>query len=216
VVEVVKTLLVAAGTAAAMSAGLVVASVSAGASTTETADRSERRVQATPTLAPPSAAEVCNSLTYYGYDPKPTYQCFIAVTSERGWMPQTQDAWDDFLVWDFAGVIQGESSHCWNMRFGDRIGAGEPCTSKRGPGTGEDSGFGQATCVLYCAHRGGVLCLKHGYCSGAEIVASPFDSMLASVVLLVEMGRPNGGSDPWCYDARARDYHDCARLAPDR
>ena len=189
----------------------------------QTADRAERQIQATATLPPPPPArEICNGLTYVAYDPNPTYACFIAITSERGWMPQTQDAWDDFLIWEFSGVIQGESSHCWNMRFGDRISAGEPCTAKRGPGTGEDSGFGQATCVLYgpvgsrCTdYRGGVLCLKHGYCSGASIVASPYDSMLASVVLLVEMGRPNGGSDPWCYDADARRYHQCWE-APDR
>lgn len=185
----------------------------AGASVLETADRLERR-QVVDTLAPPTAREVCNSLTYVAYNALPVVQCYRAVTAERGWHVSTIDAWQAWLITDPWSVTQGESSQCPNLRGGDRIVAGENCLNKRSdPSPGSDTGFGQVTSIWY--GHGDYLC-ERGYCGWQSIVASPFDSMVASVVLPVEMGRPWGGSDPWCRFAQwAFEYHRCER-APDR
>jgi hypothetical protein len=116
-------------------------------------------------------------------------------------------------VSEFSGVIQGESAHCWNVRRGEIIEAFEVCNEANKTvisGPHEDAGFGQVTSVWYGSR--GWLCKTHGYCGVYSIIASPYDSMLSSIVLLVE----HSGSGPWCYSSRARDYHDCDRLAPDR
>jgi hypothetical protein len=165
--------------------------------------------------APPrplTAREVCNSLTYIAYDPGPSGACFRAVTAERGWSPERIESWFPFIVSEFSGVIQGESAHCWNVRRGEIIEAGEVCNESNKTvinGPHDDAGFGQATSVWH--GRNGYLCKHHGYCGVFSVIASPYDSMLATIVLLIE----HSGSDPWCWSVRARDYHDCWE-APDR
>lgn len=164
-----------------------------------------------PPPPPPSARQVCNSLTYVAYDPGPSGTCFRAITQERGWGGKT-DLWFPFIVSEFSGVIQGESGHCWNVRRNEIIEAGEVCNeankTRIGP-LGDDVGFGQATSVWH--GRNGWLCREHGYCGVNSILASPYDSMLATIVLLVEYQ----GSAPWCYSSHARSYHQCWE-APDR
>lgn len=166
------------------------------------------------TIPPPpmSARQVCNSLTYVAYDPGPSGLCFRAVTAERGWSAERIASWFPFIVSEYSGVIQGESGHCWNVRRNEIIEAGEVCNeankTRIGP-LGDDVGFGQATSVWH--GRNGWLCTEHGYCGVHSILASPYDSMLATIVLLVEYQ----GSGPWCFDARSRNYHQCWE-APDR
>jgi hypothetical protein len=200
---------VAVASLAAAVVGVSGLGLSAAAEVSETADRLERRQSGT--TLPPPAADLCNSMTYTAYDEMPVAACYRAVTAERGWHQSTIAAWEPFLITNFTGVTQGESSQCWNMRGGDRITSGEPCTDvRRTSSPGSDTGFGQATRVLWGAPDG-ILCARHGYCSWQSILASPYDSMLSSVVLLVE----DLGSDPWCFADWARAYHECWR-APDR
>lgn len=182
----------------------------------ETADRAERRLnatQVTDTIPPPPrpASDICNSLTYRSYDSRPSGICFRAVTAERGWSRARIDSWFPFIVSEFSGVIQGESAHCWNVRRGEIIEGGRVCNeaNKTRHTNAEDVGFGQATSSLWGSR--GVLCVKHGVCSPGQILASPYTSMLYSIVLVVE----ELGSQPWCYDSRARSYHQCWE-APDR
>jgi hypothetical protein len=194
--------------ACAITAGVLgFAGVAHSAATTfQTADRLER-YQATPTLPPPpqTAREVCNIQTYIAYDPGPSRICWRAVTAERGWTQAEIDAWQPFVIDEFSGVLQGESVHCWNLRFGDRVNAGEPCTQARLLHRGEDAGFGAATLSWY--GRNATLCKNHGVCSAEQIVAEPYTSMLYSVVLLVEYD----GRGPWCFRTPwdAWYYHDC-------
>lgn len=180
-----------------------------------TADQHARRLSnefiATPTVPPPSAADVCNGIEYVGYAVERAVPCYRAVAAERGWAPDIVDAWQPWLITDPWGVLAKESRGCWNLTFGDVIGFGEPCTEMRGGNDGEDAGFGQATLAWY--GRNALLCKNHGVCSSRQIIESPYASMLYSVILLVEYD----GSGPWCFTRpwNSTGYHQCWR-APDR
>lgn len=176
------------------------------------AGRLNNTQQVTPLVPPPSAAVVCNSMTYVGYDPGPSGICFRAVTAQRGWSEARTNAWFPFIISEYSSVVQGESAHCWNVRRNEIIEAGEVCNEANktiiGP-RGEDAGFGGATSSLW--GQGAILCEGWGVCSYQQILASPYTSMLYSIVIPVE----ELGSRPWCYSARSIEYHDCWE-APDR
>lgn len=180
-----------------------------------TADQHARRLTnefiATPTVPPPTAADICNSIEYAGWAVDRVVPCYRAVAAERGWAPEIIDAWQPWLITDPWGVVAKESRGCWNLTFGDIIGFGEPCTEMRGDQGGEDSGFGQATRAWYGDN--GLLCRNHGVCSKWQIISDPYSSMLYSVILLVEYD----GSSPWCFTRpwNSLRYHQCW-LAPDR
>lgn len=173
--------------------------------------------QTTDTIPPPpkpSATMTCNSITYRAHDPLPVGRCFRAITAERGWSPARIDSWFPFIVSEMdSGVISKESDFCWNIRRGEVVPAGEVCNDANKERylsrLGEDTGFGQATSSLW--GRGGILCVDHGVCSSAQILVSPYTSMLYSIVIPVE----RNGSQPWCFAGWAIDYHDCWE-APDR
>lgn len=203
--------LIAAGAVALAAIGLTADAIGVGGATVSERPIRGGQIVIDDTLPPPSAREICNSLTYVAYDPGPSGTCFRAVTQERGWGAKT-DAWFGFIVSEYSGVIQGESGHCWNVRRNEIIEAGEVCNeankTRIGP-LGDDTGFGQVTAVWW--GRRGVLCTDYGYCGPNSILASPYDSMLASIVIPVELE----GSKPWCYSSHARSYHQCWE-APDR
>lgn len=185
------------------------------ASVGETADRLER-MQVTDTIPPPpkpSAAQTCNTLIYRSHQSTSAGVCFRAVTAERGWSAQRIESWFPFVIIGEASVIYGESRYCWHIRRGEYVEPDQICnrenTKRYLSRLGEDSGFGQATSSLW--GRNGILCVDHGVCSSAQIIASPFTSMLYSIVIPIE----RLGSQPWCWSSWARDYHDCWR-APDR
>lgn len=167
-----------------------------------------------PPPPPPTAAEVCNSMEYFAYAngaDQSAAICYRAVAAEQGWDAAKIAAWQPFLITEFSGVIQGESSSCWNLRGGDRIGAGENCLNKRSASNpGEDTGWGQATSSLW--GRNAVLCLEFGVCSWRQIIESPYSSMLNSVIRVVDH---SGGSRAWCWVRWAQVYHECWE-APDR
>lgn len=163
---------------------------------------------------PPTARVVCNMATYYAYDndaDSPAAKCYRAVAAEEGWSAQKIAAWQPFLITNFSGVIQGESSSCWNLRGGDAIAAGENCLNKRSARyPGEDTGWGQATSSLW--GRNAVLCINFGVCSPQHILESPHSSMLNSIIRVVDH---SGGSRAWCWTGWAVTYHQCW-TAPDR
>lgn len=162
---------------------------------------------------PPTARVVCNMATYYAYDngvDSPAAKCYRAVAAEEGWSAQKIAAWQPFLITEFSGVIQGEASSCWNLRGGDRIAAGEPCTAvRRTSSPGDDTGWGQATRSLWGSNAH--LCLAFGVCHWSQIISDPHSSMLNSVIRVVDYN----GSQPWCFAGWAITYHQCWE-APDR
>lgn len=169
--------------------------------------------QATDTVPPPpppTARQVCNSLVWQHDNPAASDVCFRVVTAERGWSAAKTESWMHFVVHDDRSLIRGESMYCWNLRNGGIIDPYSNCVITR-QGRGEDTGLGQATSVWYGPN--GPLCTDYGYCGSASILASPYDSMLASVVLLIEID----SADPWCFRSpwNAYDYHACWN-APDR
>lgn len=159
------------------------------------------QIQITPQ---PSVRTIVNGLPYKHYDHKPAHEAFRYVATWAGWTPERIEAWLPFVN----DVMFGESAYCWNRRNGDVVESYSYCkilrTTQR-----EDVGFGQVTRSYYGSNA--KLCQLYGICSAAQILASPFDSMLWSIVRPIELD----GSRPWCYNAYARGYHDCW-LAPDR
>lgn len=170
----------------------------------DTPAESVRRMQVTPTVPPPDARTTVNSLTFQHYNDIPAMTAFRLVAGERGWTAEWIKAWEPFVH----DVMLGESAFCWNRRRGDEVRPySVGCVITR-QGTHEDVGFGQVTSSFY--GRDGLLCTRYGVCSMDRILASPYDSMLWSIVVPIELD----GSHPWCWDARARAYHPTCRYAP--
>lgn len=176
-----------------------------------TVDTQARRLdnaqQVTPTVPPPPALttrQIVNSLPFQHYNDVPAMRAFRLVAAERGWSASKIEAWAPFA----RDVMLGESAFCWNRRRGDIVQSySVGCVITR-QGTHEDVGFGQVTTSFY--GQGALLCTRYGICSRQQILASPYDSMLWSLVVPLELD----GSHPWCFSGSARSYHNC-RLAPD-
>lgn len=167
------------------------------------AQREMNARQITPTVPPPSISSIVNGLAYQHYNDKPAMQAYRLVAAERGWSSAKIESWAPFV----RDVMLGESAFCWNRRRGDVVLSYSMCVITH-RGTHEDVGFGQATTSLY--GDGGVLCAKYGVCSSRQILASPYASMLYSIVIPIE----EQGSHPWCYEG-SHGYHKCG-LAPGR
>lgn len=172
-----------------------------------TADTQARRLdnahQITSTLPPPSTRSQVNALAYQHYNDVPAMAAYRLVAAERGWGAARIEAWAPFV----RDVMLGESAFCWNRRRGDVVESYSlGCVITR-QGTHDDVGFGQVTASFY-GHDAS-LCTGYGICSMGQILASPYDSMLWSVVVPIELD----GSRPWCYSSAARSYHKCW-LAP--
>jgi len=140
---------------------------------------------------------------------EPVRQTYAAVACARGWEPARILAWWEFVE----DVVMKESMGCFNLRrdpvFRSGTGWGDSCVDSLVRNrNNEDSGYGQVTRSGWGPR--GVVCRTTGLCSPEQIIASPFNSMTA-LVALVE----RSGSFPWCWNARARRFHDCS-LAPDR
>jgi len=141
-----------------------------------------------------------NSLPYSYQSQAPVLEAFRLVTASRGWTAEETASWET-AMWDIA---LKESQGCWNVRYGARFAHwdGRGCILKRG-GSGA-SGYGQITGVLHP-----VTCEMANLCSGPAIVASPYTSMLALVVVI-----ERHGVKPWCYDSYSRRFHRVACNAP--
>jgi len=143
-----------------------------------------------------------NSLPYAAYVAGPAVQAFELVTASRGWDADRIAQWEPFAT----AVMFRESKFCWDVRGGAKFKSpGLDCELKR-QGRRGDSGFGQVIGIHY--RPGRWLCAQEGLCSANQIVASPWNSMVAFVALL-----ERNGSQPWCYTRRLRASYTC-RLAP--
>lgn len=160
--------------------------------------------QVTDTVPTPSIREMVNALPYQHYNDVPAMKAYRLTAVSWGWDSARIEAWAPF-VYD---VMIGESAFCWNRRRGDIVKSYSMCVITQ-QGRYEDVGFGQVTTSFYGAD--GLLCTKYGVCSSGQVLASPYDSMLWSVIVPIELD----GSHPWCFNSRARAYHKCG-LAPDR
>lgn len=134
-----------------------------------------------------------NSLPYSYQSKEPVMTAFRAVAAWRGWTPEQIASWET-AVWDIA---LKEAQGCWNVRYGARFKYwdGRNCELSR-VGRGA-AGYGQITTVAL-----GAPCRRVNICTQAEIVASPWNSMLALVALIEE-----SGVRPWCYDSFSRKFH---------
>jgi hypothetical protein len=180
--------------------------VRAGAGDVQTPARRELNAQQiTDTVPPPpTIRQTVNALPYQHYNDVPAMKAYRLVAAERGWSSQRIEAWAPFV----RDVMLGESAFCWNRRRGDIVASYSMCVITR-QGRYEDVGFGQVTTSFY--GRDGLLCTQYGICSSAQILASPYDSMLWSLVVPIELD----GSHPWCFNSRARAYHPTCASAPD-
>lgn len=154
--------------------------------------------------------EKVNSLNYTWGDAVPAQEAFLIVTKARGWPDGDPEKWLPFVT----DVMIKESGFCWNLRRGARVTTYEGCQGTQGKHS--DSGFVQVL-MGYPNRRtwkfGGTswknnehaswLCGQEGLCRPEDVVASPWNSMVALVALIERSG---GGA--WCYK-KARGYHNC-------
>lgn len=151
-----------------------------------------------------SPKDKVNSLPYSHNYAEPALEAFRLVAAYRGHDEAWIKAWTPFVN----DILLLESGYCWNVKRGVVMAnGGKNCAIKK-QGKHSDSGFGQLIRLHY--KPGAWLCTQEGLCSSDAIVANPWNSMTA-VVALVE----RSGSQPWCFSAWARRYHNC-NLAPDR
>lgn len=151
--------------------------------------------------APPSAADICNGLTYDFEELENPLICFRAVAAEQG-IVHIEAA----VPW-ITDVIGKESGGCPFIIGGDRdIPVG--CVP-RIHGNGSDTGFGQATHSYW--GRGGKLCTVYGVCAAWQILQSPYHSMLYSVVYVAMLDGRYG----YCDYEGAPNYHNCGLVSKD-
>lgn len=153
-----------------------------------------------PTVPSFDATAYVNSLPYGWQSMDPAMDAYRVVALSRGWDELTIATWAPFVF----DVIVKESGGCPNTIGGDLFVVGT-CDQYTRRGHAEDSGMGQVTTALY--GHAGVLCVNEGLCSQAAVIATPWSSMVAVVATLEQLG-----SAPWCYDARARSFHDCSLI----
>ena len=155
-----------------------------------------------------------NTQPYFFGDMGPVTITYDAVAKHLDWdveyaedgQPKIE-AWREFVVHD---LIAKESGGCPAVRGGTLYNAiGDSCDAPAVRGKRSDSGFGQVTPVLYRGTNT-VICKNIGLCSWQQIIETPWNSMLATLTTVDELG-----SGPWCYNSFARSYHNCS-LAPDR
>lgn len=148
-----------------------------------------------------NAADYVNGLTYGWHNMAAPMEAFRVVAISRGWTQTAIDRWTPFTF----DLIAKESGGCPNTKGGDLFVEGT-CDQYTRHGHAEDSGFGQATYSLFGPT--GVTCKALGVCSQAQVIADPWTSMLASVVLPLELL----GRYPWCDYAGAGDWHNCSLI----
>ena len=156
-------------------------------------------LQAHPPTEAASVRSQVDQLGYRFHDMTSPMQAFRLVAAERGWTQAEITSWEAAV----SNIIFLESGGCWNLRRGASLpNAGASCTTVSGVSRNSDSGFGQVTRIWW--KQGAPVCKHSGICSAESVVASPYNSMTALLVVLE--------SDPrlrwsYCYNRRARSYH---------
>ncbi len=144
-----------------------------------------------------------DSLPYEWGNLQPVHQAYRSVAACLGWSPAVTNRWEQFLVED---VIKEESGGCWNV-LRKAQWQGEGCNFSYPNGSAEDAGFFQLIGLWHGPD--GYLCTTFGTCGRNAVIASPFESMRAGLRAVM-----HDGSRPWCYDARARSFHDSCDTVP--
>lgn len=126
-----------------------------------------------------------NQLAYCWQCPNPAMEAYRVVATHLGWPTGVVEARATFVL----RIMAGESAFCWNARAWSHGTASEMPCQQIGQGNRDDVGFGQITNVLRP-----LTCERAGICSIADTIASPWNSMVAYVVVLDELGKR-----PWCY-----------------
>lgn len=156
-----------------------------------------------PTTLPPTAADICNSLVYDFEEMLNPMICLYAVLVEQG-VSQAEIDYADSWFFD---VIAKESGGCPFLIGGDRD-LPVLCIPLH-HGHESDTGFGQATYSYYGPT--GKLCTVYGVCSRAQILESPYTSMLYSVVDVAILDGRYG----YCDYKGAPRYHNCNLVTKD-
>lgn len=154
-----------------------------------------------PTTLPPTAADICNGLTYDFEEMLNPMICWHAVATEQG-VSASDIAEADAWIFD---VIVKESGGCPFLIGGDRD-LPVLCIPRH-RGTGSDAGFGQATYSYWGPT--GKLCTVYGICSKKQILESPYTSMLNSVVRVAILDGRYG----YCDYVGAPKYHACGLVS---
>jgi hypothetical protein len=167
------------------------------ATTTRPAARAEVQIQVTePPPRPFDPMQYVNSLEYRALVMDQPMEAYRLVAAWYGWPDDVIEARSTFVF----RIIANESAGCWNAVRWTYFTAGKLCTD-HDTGNHDDAGFFQITSVLRP-----LTCEKANICSRDATVASPWNSMLAGIVVLDELGKR-----PWCYQ---RNMHirngDCA------
>lgn len=168
--------------------------VDAPAIATRVAETVTPRTTPAPPPDPCTLEEYVNALPYRRLDPTSANTAYGIVAACLGWTIATIDFYRAGIIDD---ILPGESSLCPLIRGGQH--AHEDCTPY-GKVTGDDTGWYQLTRAAWGSNA--VLCLNHGYCSWQSIVQSPWHSMRAGLLLIMEAGR-----FPWTWDAWACQFH---------
>lgn len=129
---------------------------------------------------------------------------YRTVAAVRGWTPETIDRWAPFVE----DVMAKESGGCWNLLGGAVMEYPQTGCNIARQGHGEDAGVGQVTSAGWGSS--GAACKVAGLCSREAVIASPWSSMTAMLVLMEAHG-----SFPWCFSDWARALHDCTLIARD-
>lgn len=151
----------------------------------------------TTTTAPPTPEEIVNSIVYIHDNPEPAMKAFTIVATARGWSQEEINTWYDFAK----DVMLHESGYCYNLRRGAIIGKAEGCVMAK-QGKHEDSGFAQLISIHY--DPGKWLCEQEHLCSSEDIIATPWNSMVAFIALL-----ERNGKQPWCFTDSLRATSRC-------
>jgi len=117
---------------------------------------------------------------------EPAMDCYRVVASWYGWDDATIEARSTFVF----RIMATESAGCWNARRWSYPNSHQESCSTITTGKHDDVGFGQITSVLRP-----LTCEKAGICSTMQTIESPWNSMLAYVVVLDELGKR-----PYCYN----------------
>jgi hypothetical protein len=147
-----------------------------------------------------SAVAEVNSLPYSYRSKGPVIEAYRIAARIRGWTPVQIKSWET-AVWDIA---LKEAQGCWNVRYGARFAYhdGRDCELEHA-GRGA-AGYGQLTRVALPP-----ACRRVSICTQAEVVATPWTSMMALLAVIEE-----NGVKPWCYDRFSRRFHRAACQNP--
>lgn len=161
-------------------------------------------IETASTAAALDPVDYVNRLPYLHFDLAPAMEAYRVVADARGWSPAVIERWAPFVL----DVMAKESGGCWNLLGGAVMVFPQPGCEIARQGRGEDAGVGQVTSAGW--GRGGAVCELAGLCSREAVIASPWSSVTAMLVLMEAHGRY-----AWCDYDGAPALHDCSLVGRD-